>query len=158
MENRINVSLTQDDLGQILAGISALRSLMPFLIKLSDADRKALQMMDDGRKPFTEKAYDLASRNDVINPGRELSDAGLSDLTLFQSLATIENELLQLVEGVHDTRQLAGAETFEIARFIYMKAKMAERMRVPGMTTIVEELGKLYRQTPAAQPDTPPVP
>lgn len=150
MDNRINVVLTPETRDQILQAVSALKTLMPFLIKLSDADRKALQMLDDGRKPFTQKAYDYASRNNAINPGTEMVLAGMHDLDLYSDLSTVEKDLLQMVEMVRDTKQLAGAETYEIARFIYMKAKMAVKMKEPGMQTVVDELGKLYKQTPSA--------
>ena len=150
MDNRINVVLTPEMKDQILQGVAALKTMMPFLIKLSDTDRKALQMLDDGRKPFTQKAYDYASRNNAINPGTEMVLAGMHDLDLYTSLSTVEKDLLQLVEMVRDTKQLSGAESYEIARFIYMKAKMALKMKEPGMQTVVDELGKLYKQTPAA--------
>ncbi len=150
MDTRINVVLTPETKDQILQGIVALKTMMPFLIKLSDTDRKALQMLDDGRKPFTQKAYDYASRNNAINPGTEMVLAGMHDLDLYTTLSAIEKDLLQLVEMVRDTKQLSGAESYEIARFIYMKAKMALKMKEPGMQTVVDELGKLYKQTPAA--------
>lgn len=150
MENRIDVVLTPEILDQILQGISTLRTQMPFLIKLSDTDRKSLQMMDDGRKPFTEKAFDFASRNNAVNPGDELIEAGKNDLSLYSTLLSVEKELMQIIEMVRDTRQLAGAESYEVARFVYMKAKMAVKMKVPGIQTLVDELGKLYKQSSAA--------
>lgn len=149
MENRIDLTLSEELKTQILQGITALKTLMPFLIKLSEADRKMLQLLDDKRKPFTEKARDYATRNAAINPGDALLVAAEHDLNLYSGLSTIENELLQLTEMVHDTKQLAGAEAYEVSRFIYMKAKMALKMREPGMQTIVDELGKLYKQSNA---------
>ena len=107
-------------------------------------------MLDDGRKPFTEKAYEYAARNEAVNPGPELIAAGLKDLKLYSSLSIIERELMQLLEMVRDTKQLAGSESYETARFIYMKAKMALKMKSPGVQTIVDELGKLYKQSPTA--------
>ena len=102
--------------------------------------------MDDGRKSFTEKARDYATRNASINPGDELLVAAEHDLNLYSGLSIIENELEQLLEMVRDTKQLAGAEAYEVSRFIYMKAKMALKMKEPGMQAIVDELGKLYKQ------------
>ena len=80
---------------------------MAFHIKLSEADRKSLQLLDDGRKPFTEKAHELATRNAAINPGDALLTACEHDLNLYSGLSIIENELQQLLEMVHDTKQLA---------------------------------------------------
>ena len=149
MENRIDVAFNEESKNQILQGILGLRSLMAFLIKLSEADRKSLQLLDDGRKPFTEKAHELATRNAIINPGDALLTACEHDLNLYSGLSIIENELRQLLEMVHDTKQLAGAEAYEVARFVYMKAKMALKMKEPGMQAIVDELGKLFKQATA---------
>ena len=149
MENRIDVAFNEESKNQILQGILGLRSLLAFLIKLSEADRKSLQLLDDGRKPFTEKAHELATRNAIINPGDALLTACEHDLNLYSGLSIIENELLQLLEMVHDTKQLAGAEAYEVSRFIYMKAKMALKMKEPGMQAIVDELGKLFKQATA---------
>ena len=149
MENRIDVAFNEESKNQILQGILGLRSLMAFLIKLSEADRKSLQLLDDGRKPFTEKAHELATRNAIINPGDALLTACEHDLQLYSGLSIIENELKQLLEMVHDTKQLAGAEAYEVARFVYMKAKMVLKMKEPGMQAIVDELGKLFKQTTA---------
>lgn len=147
MENRIDITLPEETKNQILLGITGLKSQMAFLIKLSDTDRKSLQLLDDGRKPFTEKARELATRNTAINPGDALLIACEHDLNLYSGLSVIENELKQLLEMVHDTKQLAGAEAYEVSRFVYMKAKMALKMNEPGMQAIVDELGKLFKQS-----------
>ena len=151
MENRIDVTLTDESKNQILSEISGLRAFMPFLIKISEDQKKSIQQMDDGRKPFTEKARDYATRNAAINPGDALLAAAETDLILYSGLSIVENELEQLLEMVRDTKQLAGAEAYEIARFVYMKAKVALKMKEPGMQAIVDELGKLYKlATPTA--------
>jgi len=149
MENRIDVVLTKETEDQILQRVSDLKKMMPFLIKLSATDRDTMPMISDGRKPFVEKAYDLASRSAIINPGANMVTTGLNDLNLFSFLMSLENELLQLLEMVRDTRQLAGGEAYEVARYVYSKAKMELKMGTPGMQTIVDELGKLYKQGPA---------
>lgn len=149
MENRIDVTVSQEAQDQIIQGIAALKSLMPFLIKLQAADREAMQLLSDGRKPFVEKSYDLATRNPTLDPGIKMAEEGLRDIKLFSFLASVENELLQLVEMVRDTKQLAGAESYVIARFIYSKAKMELKMGTPGMQSVVDELGKLYKVTTA---------
>ena len=147
MENKIEVTLTEESKIQILHAITAVKILMPYLIKISESERKTIQQMDDGRKPFTEKARDYATRSEAINPGNALLVAAEHDLGLYSGLSIIENELSQLLEMVRDTKQLAGAEAYELSRFIYMKAKMALKMKEPGMQTIVDELGKLYKMT-----------
>ncbi len=104
-------------------------------------------MMDDGRKPFVEKCISLATRNPMLDPGSGLLEAAPKDYEVYSFLATVENELLQLLEMVHDTKQLAGSEAYEVARFIYLKAKMNVKMNVPGSQAIVDELSKLFKQS-----------
>lgn len=154
MENRIDVALSEETKQKILDGIAAVKTLMPFLLKISDTERKSMQLLDDGRRPFVEKAIDLAGRNASISPGPEFLTACQRDFTTYSTLSAIENELMQLLEMVHDTKQLAGAEAYEVSRFIYMKAKMALKMKEPGVQTIVDELGKLYKQSSTSPEDS----
>lgn len=154
MENRIDVTIAPELKTTILQAVNTARTAMPFLIKLSDTDRQSLQMMNDGRKPFVEKCIDLASRNTSLDPGSSLLEQAPKDIELYTFLASLENELQQLMEMVRDTRQLAGAEAYEVARFVYMKAKMNEKLGQPGSKAIVDELSKLFKQN-GAQVKTP---
>jgi len=149
MNNLIDVNLSIEAKASVLQAISATKLAMPFLIKLSDADRKSLQMIDDGRKPFVEKSIDLASRNAALDPGSGLLGLAPNDVNLFSFLSMIENDLLQLLEMVHDTKQVAGSEAYEVARIVYLKAKMNVKMGIPGSQAIVDELSKLFKQNGA---------
>jgi hypothetical protein len=153
MNNRIDTEILPADLTSIRQGISAVRTKLPFLIKLGDGERKGMALMDDVRRPFVEKCFELGEGNAMIEPGPGLIEAGKKDLALFITLTSLKNEFEQVLEMITDTRQLAGAEAFETARFIYMKAQMAVKMNQPGSQSIVDELGKLFKQQPAA-PDT----
>jgi MoxR-like ATPase len=146
MSNLIDVNLSTETKDSVLQAISATKLAMPFLIKLSDSDRKSLQPIDDGRKPFVEKSIDFASRNPVLDPGSGMLQAAPNDVSLYSFLSIAENELSQLLEMVRDTKQAAGSEAYDVARFIYMKAKMNVKMGVPGSQAIVDELSKLYKQ------------
>jgi len=153
MNNRINTEVSPATVDTIQQAFDTIKAQLPFLIKLSEPERRGLAKMDDGRRPFVEKCFDLGSRNPLIEPGPGLIDAGKKDLNLFNSLTAFKNEAEQLLEMLTDTRQLAGAEAYEIARFIYMKAQMAVKMNAPGSQSLVDELGKLFKQSPAS-PDT----
>lgn len=150
MNNKVDKQLTDEEKTEILQLVTTLRSKMPFLIKLSNDERKSMVFMDDGRKPFAGKAFDYAGRNNDVNPGTEMVNAGNSDLDTFSFLSTVESELGQMYEMVRDTKQAAGSEAFEVARFIYKKAKMSLEMGIPGMQTIVDDLGKLFKSTPSS--------
>ena len=149
MNNRIDAEITPAALDTVQQAFDSIKAEMSFLVKLSDEERKGMSLVDDGRRPFVEKSFDLGIRNTIIDPGPGMIAAGKKDLALYIILTGIKTELEQLLEMVHDTRQLAGAEAYETARFIYMKAQMAVKMKAPGSQAIVDELGKLFKQSPA---------
>ena len=150
MNHRIDAEISPAGTETVQQAFSSIKEQMPFLTKLSDGERKGMALMDDGRRPFVEKSFELAARNPMLDPGAGLIDAGKRDLNLFLALTTIKNELEQLLEMVTDTRQIAGAEAFEMARIIYMKAQMAVKMKEPGSQSVLDELGKLFKHQPAA--------
>jgi len=156
MNNRIDAEITSAGVNKVQQAIDAIKAELPFIIKLSESESKGLQKMYDGRRPFVEKSFELGTRNAIIDPGPGIIDAGKKDLNLFINLTTIKTELEQLLEMVTDTRQLAGAEAYETARFIYMKAQMAVKMKEPGSQSIVDELGKLFKQQPTPTPPSSP--
>jgi len=146
MKNQIDVTVSDADQSLVLQSIGNIKLAMPFLTKLSKADRKNLQMMKDGRKPFVEKGLDLASRNNELSPGSGMIDAGNKDIKLFTFLQSVELELQQLLEMVSDTRRMAGSEAYLVALFVYKKAKYNDSIGIPGSKAIVDELSLLFKQ------------
>ena len=146
MKNLISITVPDEDQRLVFKAVGDIKLTMPFLTKLSKGVRENLQMMYDGRKPFVEKCLDYASRNRDLRPEENIVEEGSKDLKLFSFLQSVEIELVQLLEMIHDTRQLAGSEAFDAGLRIYRKAKYNESIDVPGSKAIVEELGKLFKQ------------
>jgi len=146
MDNRINVVLPPENRESIFQAVRNVKTGLPFLVKLSKAERDALLKIDDGRKPFVEKSIELATRNTELDPGMGLLANAPKDVDLYSFLSTLENDLNQLLESVRDTKQLAGAEAFKVARLVYDKAKMNVKLGIPGSQATVDELGKLFKQ------------
>jgi len=152
MENRINVVLTPENKDTVFQAIGSVKTGLPFLIKLSKNERNGIQKVDDARKPFVEKAIDSATHDANLNPapGTTMLALAPNDVDLYGFLVTVENDLNQLLESVRDTKQLAGAEAYKVARLVYDKAKMNVKLDVPGSQAIADELGKLYKQKSSA--------
>ena len=146
MNNKINFILTPENKETVFQAVKDAKTGMPFLIKLSKDERKALQKMDDGRKPFVQKGVEFATGNKDLDPGSGLLEAAPNDIELYSFLAALENELRQMLEMVIDTKILAGSEAYDVGRFIYMKSKMNVAMGIPGSQAIVDELSKLFKQ------------
>lgn len=154
MENRINTELSAEDINAVLQAVTTIREKLPFLVKLTADEKKSLVMMDDGRAPFTGKAIDYAAREPALNPNVTLLGEAQKDFGLYETLGTVGRELNRLAEMVNDTRMLAGAEAYETARIIYKMAKIAASMSIPGTKTIVDDLGRLYKNQGRQATDT----
>ena len=148
MTNLINIEFNEEDYGTIMEAIAIIVSKMPFLVKLSDDEKKSLMRLEDGRSPFAAKAFDYALRDNSLAPNTALIDAAALDGNLYNKLTTIFKELNRVTEMVRDTRTLAGAEYFDFARLVYKTAKLHVEMGVPGSQTIVDDLGKLFNPRP----------
>ena len=144
MKNLISVNVPDEDQRLVFKAVGDIKSTMPYLTKMSKS--ASLSMMNDGRKPFVEKCLDFASRNPDLRPEENIVTEGDKDLKLFSFLQSVEIEVAQLLEMIHDTRQLAGSEAYDAGLRIYRKAKYNESIDVPGSKAIVEELGKLFKQ------------
>jgi len=155
MDNRIDIEMMQEELSTVMQAFATIREKMPFLVKLSKEELKGLLTMDDGRKPFVEKALEYATRIPEINPGAEMLASGKRDNDLHTQLTTVLQETAGLYEMVTDTRHLAGAEAFLLARFIYSDAKLKLKMKVPGMQSVVDDLGKLFKYQGSSVADKP---
>ena len=144
MANQLSVLVTDEDLDLVLQSIDTIRLKLPFLVKLSAAEKKKTAMLDDGRIPFTNKALEYATREVSISPNPVLLEEAKKDRQLYNKLQSVDRELARLSEMVSDTRMLAGAELYEFARFVYKMSKISASIGTPGTKSIVDDLGKLY--------------
>ena len=76
MENSFDVALTPENKKSIFQEILNAKTGMPYLITLSEDDRKSLPKMDDGCKQFVQKSFELASKNEALDPGSNLLQSG----------------------------------------------------------------------------------
>jgi len=157
MDNRIDIELLSEDFNTVMQAFATIPQKMPFLTKLSKAELSDLQAMDDGQKPFVEKALEYGTNVPEINPGNEMLACGKRDNHLHTQLTQIMRETTILSEMVSDTRHLAGAEVFVLARFIYSDAKLQLKKKIPGMQSIVDDLGKLFNKQGNSVADKPAV-
>ena len=151
MKNLISVTVPEANQDLVFQAIGGIKTSLPFLTRMSKSDRESVSMMYDERKSFVEKCFDFASRNPDLVVEDGLLDEGNIDLKLFTFLQSVENELAQLIEMVHDTRQLAGSEAYDAGLKIYRKAKFNDSIDIPGSKAIVDELGRLFKQASLAE-------
>ena len=117
-DNRIDVTLTEEQRTAITDAVATIRTNLPFLVGLSPEERQALNKLGPKSRSFAQTALTVARQNaDVLPAGFDVDDFA-ADLTLYNDLEDIFLSLERLYEEVSDTRMLAGSEAMFAARAV----------------------------------------
>lgn len=144
MKGNIQAQLSAEAKASAIEVVNNLKELLPFLLSLSSKQRQALPKMDDGRRPFVEKALNYGTvEAGIVPPYIDLEELKL-DLELYNALNEIYQPLKQLEEGLSDTLIAAGSDSYTAALSIYNSAKRAAKDGVPGTKAIVDDLKKMF--------------
>lgn len=140
--NNIHIqSIPQEVLEQAIAKINEAGALLkPYLLTLTTTERSDLPKMGDKSSSFVQKALEYSRTNPEFAPGYlNLGDFEI-DFTDSQSLIAILNSVTQLVNGIDDTKLIAGSEAYQAALLYYNGVQRAVDMNVPGAKAIYDEL------------------
>jgi len=151
----ISAQLKPEEKNAILDLIQQISNKLPFLINLTEIERKEIPKMGDKTVAFVEKALELAQQNQHLVPPYLNVDELKRDLELAKVLRDILNSLASLFEKISDTYLAVGSEAYVSALAFYNSAKAASKANVPGTDFIVEELGKRFVKK-TEQKDQPP--
>ena len=113
---------------------------MPFLVGLTEEERRRLPMIRVQNKIFVDEAVRQVLDNPDMVPDYFESTEMVKDLVLHDDLLALERRLKSLYYKVVHTRMLAGSEAFQAALAFYRMAKAAYGSGVPGSLAIVESL------------------
>lgn len=156
--NKLNITLTPEEVDAINEAIQILKNSLPFGLNLTKEERLALSNIQDDRLSFVEKVvvdYAPVNANLVSGFAGTLANA-VNDLTLYEQLRNVILQLQSVVETYTDTQQVAGNEAYEFSLEFYGTAQRAAKNNVPGTDAIVDDLGKLFEgQGPQPAPPTP---
>lgn len=142
--NRLSVVLSVAEIARITAGLADAQQTMPFLLGLTEHERRQLPMIRKSNKLFVDEAVRLVKENQTLFPGYINPLEIEKDLTLHDQLLEIERMLEQLLEKVRHTRMLAGSEAYVAALLFYEMAKAAAARGVPGSDTVAKRLGERF--------------
>lgn len=140
MENKISVSISPEVLVTVNKAIETINNSLPFLINLTNDNRKTLLKMGDKSLAFVNKGLEYTKQNQGILPLYLNMPEFEKDVVVTNDLTAIRNSLLQLIEKVDDTTLQAGSEAFNAALIFYNAVKGAARAGEPGMKTIYADL------------------
>lgn len=142
--NQISAMLSPEDMQEIMDAIGVIQRKLPFLVNMTPDERRTYPKMGDRTIPFVDKSLDYSKTNDQLVPPFLNVMEFDKDMVLVDQLTQMERPLLSLVEGIQDTKLLAGSEAFSAALLFYQAVKLAAQMNIPGVKTIYEDLRERF--------------
>ena len=147
----ISAALKQSERDEVLQAIATIKEKLPFLIDLSNEERKALPKMGDKSRTFVSKALEVATQNPEFLPRSFDLDEMRKDVQLFEALYPVLLSLSQVHELVDDTSLAVGSEAYAAALQVYTYAKASGQGG--GLETVVDEMGQRFaRRSRKAKP------
>ena len=142
--NRLSAVLTDADMARITASVADAAQTMPWLIGLTDAERKTLPKIRRNNRLFVEEAVQALEENQTWMPGYVNPLEIRKDYALYNQLRKVEMIVGQLYERIVHTRILAGSESYQGSLLFYRMAKQAAASGVPGAQIIVDMLSERF--------------
>ena len=143
MTNRINATVSKDDMAVVQAAIETINTTLPFLIDLTPPERIAIPKLSDKNHAFVRKALEIATQNQGMLARSFSIDDMRKHTELLESLATVRLTLGKICNMVDDTTMLVGAEAFAAARAVYAATKTP--FAPAALRTASEELAKAFK-------------
>lgn len=114
--------------------------LSPYMQTLTNEERSDMLKMGDKTTSFVEKTVEYIKTNPEFAPGyQNVADLSI-DYTDSRNLISILTATTQLMNGIDDTKMLAGSEAYASSLLYYGSVQRAVDMNVPGAKAIYEEL------------------
>ena len=137
--NAVDQIISDTDLIAIKKKINDARTLMPFLLSLSNKQRSAKYKLSSKRHDFVALTATACKVEPTIVPLWVNAQRLNNDLTLNNQLYGIETMLQSLLNDVKDTRMQAGSEALKAASDVYVNVLNAKD-RLPGFHAIYDQL------------------
>ena len=140
----ITASLSPQDIQEIKAALQTVQKKMPFLITLSNEERRKLVKMGDKSLAFVNNSITAAQSNREILPATFDVEELVQDYQLAAALTELLTSMQQLTEQVDDTLMAVGSEAMTSSLTVYDYVKTASK-KTPGLKTVAEQLGERFK-------------
>lgn len=150
-QNKLSAAMSEKDILAVKKSIADIVKSMPFLIGLSEGEKKRMTKMNTANKVFVEDVIKTYDSIKPILPNFISVDEVSRDLQLFDQLDEVEVQVEELLEKVRSTRRLAGSEAYSSALMIYQLLKTASKAGVPGSAANYSFLKSRFSQTSSAK-------
>ena len=146
----ISAQVSDKAMQAIKDALAAIETNLPFLISLTDAERKSLFKAGPKRLSFVENALTAAQDNPDILPKSFDADGFASHVALFATLTEINTLVAQLASKIDDTRMDVGSSAMDDASDVYNYVQAAVK-KTPGLKPVADQLGQLFQQAVATK-------
>ncbi len=154
-DNRVSDVMAAQAVTDVRAAIVTIRTNMPFLISISQLDRKQIPKLGPKSLGFVEKALQYMKSNPEFLPGYVTQVEVDKDVALRVAVLQIALELKTLSDAVGDTLMVLGSEIWMACLAYYQSVREAARRKRPGAEVIYADLKVRF---PGANPQEYPTP
>ena len=137
-------SLSPQDIQEIKAALQTIQKKLPFLITLSNEERRRLLKMGDKSLAFVNNSVTAAQSNREILPASFDVEELVRDYQLASALTEVLTSIRQLNEQVDDTLLAVGSDAMTSSLTVYDYVKTAAK-KTPGLKTVAEQLGERFK-------------
>ncbi|WP_017655935.1 hypothetical protein [Fortiea contorta] len=140
----IRGSLSAQDIQEIKTALQIVQKKLPFLITLSNQERRKLLKMGDKSLAFVNNSVTAAQSNGDILPASFDVEELVRDYQLATALTEVLISMRQITEQVDDTLLAVGSEAMASSLTVYDYVKTAAK-KTPGLKTVAEQLGERFK-------------
>jgi hypothetical protein len=151
--NKIDVTLTAEQVAAIMAALDALDAALPFTVSLTPEERRALFRMGTRSEGFVREALIAAEQHvEHVPPSIGVVDMQ-RDLALRDTLQPVLVRVRALHTKVNDTWLLAGADAMQKATAVY---RVFKNTRGHGLDDTINVLRQRFERSGTVTPEEPP--
>ena len=137
-ENRISAELSEQAVQEILKKTQEINDLLPFLIGLTDTERKRLTSIGPANLIFLQDVSESVALRPDLPPAYVNTQELAKDVQLWDRLNTVRTPLLELINNINDTLLKVGDEVYKPSLAVYEAIGAASKNGVPGVKAIHE--------------------
>jgi len=144
-ENSVSIQISPQDLQKVLEALKLIdTTLKPYLVALTNDERKSKLKMGDRTTPFVEKVTEYVKSNPEFVPNYMNINNLEVDFKAVNDLTYVLRPSEQLSSMLNDTVLQCGSEAYSNALIYYNSVKQAAKNNVPNAKIIFDDLKKRF--------------
>lgn len=154
-DNRISAALTSASVTAIQEAIQTIRTKLPFLLSLTNEERRKLPKLGDNRLALDEDAHALMLAHPDFVPAFFSLEELEKDRALRSQLDGIRLSLESLLNDVEGTEMELGSEMLLAYLAFYASAQQGAKRGVTSGQAVLDVLSKYFARSKAAATPAP---